>query len=181
MAGKVTVVAKIRAAKGKGDALAALLTEQVGVVRKAEPGCLAYRLRDASRERSMSACHRARCPKARMRWRIVTSTPMGRRRISRALSALFDAMGYTVRRKRPPSWGSDAFLDQERWLRDAPVRVVFDVGANDGDTVDGGSNPAPTTTISAPPVSASAPPTSVSESATSASAEQIPSTLDAVA
>jgi len=60
---------------------------------------------------------------------------MGQRRISRALSALFDAMGYTVRRKRPPSWGSDAFLDQERWLRDAPVRVVFDVGANDGDTV----------------------------------------------
>lgn len=56
--------------------------------------------------------------------------------------------------------------------------------ANDGDTVDGGSNPAPTptTTISAPPVSASSSPaTSVSESATSASAEQIPSTLDAVA
>ena len=53
--------------------------------------------------------------------------------------------------------------------------------ANDGDTVDGGSNPAPTTPISAPPVSASASPTSVSESATSASAEQIPSTLDAVA
>ncbi|HEY5862114.1 MAG TPA: putative quinol monooxygenase [Casimicrobiaceae bacterium] len=40
----VTVVARIRAAQGKGDALAALLTEQVGVVRKAEPGCLAYRL-----------------------------------------------------------------------------------------------------------------------------------------
>ena len=39
----VTVVARIRAAQGKGDALAALLTEQVGVVRKAEPGCLVYR------------------------------------------------------------------------------------------------------------------------------------------
>lgn len=39
-----TVVAKLRAAKGKGDALAALLTEQAGVVRKAEPGCLAYRV-----------------------------------------------------------------------------------------------------------------------------------------
>jgi quinol monooxygenase YgiN len=39
----VTVVAVIRAAKGKGDALAALLTEQAGVVRKAEPGCLVYR------------------------------------------------------------------------------------------------------------------------------------------
>ena len=44
MKGEVTVVAKIRAAAGKGDALAALLTEQVGVVRKAEPGCTAYRL-----------------------------------------------------------------------------------------------------------------------------------------
>ncbi len=39
-----TVVARLRAAKGKGDAMAALLTEQVDVVRKAEPGCLAYRL-----------------------------------------------------------------------------------------------------------------------------------------
>jgi quinol monooxygenase YgiN len=39
----ITVVAKMRAAKGKGDALAALLTEQAGVVRKAEPGCLVYR------------------------------------------------------------------------------------------------------------------------------------------
>jgi quinol monooxygenase YgiN len=43
MADVLTVVAKIRAAKGKGDALAALLAEQAGVVRKAEPGCLAYR------------------------------------------------------------------------------------------------------------------------------------------
>jgi quinol monooxygenase YgiN len=39
----VTVVAKIRAAKGKGDALAALLEEQAAAVRKAEPGCLVYR------------------------------------------------------------------------------------------------------------------------------------------
>src|SRR5581483_7017522 len=39
----VTVVAKIRAARGKGDALAALLKEQAGVVRKNEPGCLVYR------------------------------------------------------------------------------------------------------------------------------------------
>jgi len=39
-----TVVAKLRAAKGKGDALAALLTEQADVVRSAEPGCLAYRV-----------------------------------------------------------------------------------------------------------------------------------------
>ncbi len=43
MAGVLTVVAKIRAAEGKGDALAALLTEQVAAVRSAEPGCLVYR------------------------------------------------------------------------------------------------------------------------------------------
>ena len=43
MADVITVVAKIRAAKGKGDALAALLKEQAGVVRKNEPGCLVYR------------------------------------------------------------------------------------------------------------------------------------------
>ncbi len=40
---KVYVVAKLRAAKGKGDALAALLTEQAAAVRAAEPGCLVYR------------------------------------------------------------------------------------------------------------------------------------------
>jgi len=43
MADVLTVVARIRAAKGKGDALAALLTEQVVAVRQAEPGCLVYR------------------------------------------------------------------------------------------------------------------------------------------
>lgn len=43
MADVLTVVAKIRAAKGKGDALAALLAEQATVVKKAEPGCLVYR------------------------------------------------------------------------------------------------------------------------------------------
>jgi quinol monooxygenase YgiN len=43
MANVLAVVAKIRAAKGKGDALAALLKEQVAAVRKAEPGCLVYR------------------------------------------------------------------------------------------------------------------------------------------
>jgi len=43
MANMLTVVAKLRAAKGKGDALAALLTEQAAVVRNAEPGCLVYR------------------------------------------------------------------------------------------------------------------------------------------
>jgi len=44
----VAVVARLRAAKGKGEALAALLTEQVGVVRREEPGCLAYRLHRAA-------------------------------------------------------------------------------------------------------------------------------------
>jgi quinol monooxygenase YgiN len=43
MAEVVTVVAKIRAAKGKGDALAALLKEQAAAVHKAEPGCIVYR------------------------------------------------------------------------------------------------------------------------------------------
>ena len=43
MADVVTVVAKIRAAKGKGDVLAALLQEQAAAVRKAEPGCIVYR------------------------------------------------------------------------------------------------------------------------------------------
>lgn len=38
-----TVVAKLRAASGKGDALAALLVEQAAAVRSAEAGCLAYR------------------------------------------------------------------------------------------------------------------------------------------
>lgn len=43
MADVLSVVAKIRAARGKGDALAALLKEQVAAVRQAEPGCLVYR------------------------------------------------------------------------------------------------------------------------------------------
>lgn len=50
MANALTVVAKIRAAKGKGDALAALLTEQCAAVRSAEPGCLAYRLHRSARD-----------------------------------------------------------------------------------------------------------------------------------
>ena len=35
---------------GKADALAAMLTEQVGVVRNAEPGCLAYRLHRSTQD-----------------------------------------------------------------------------------------------------------------------------------
>ncbi len=50
MADAVTVVARIRAATGKGDALAALLTEQASVVRAAEPGCLVYRVHRATRD-----------------------------------------------------------------------------------------------------------------------------------
>jgi quinol monooxygenase YgiN len=50
MADAVTVVAKIRAAKGKGDALAALLTEQSAAVRKAESGCLVYRLHRSAKD-----------------------------------------------------------------------------------------------------------------------------------
>jgi len=42
MTGKVTVVARINAAKGKGDQLAALLQEQAATVRAAEPGCIDY-------------------------------------------------------------------------------------------------------------------------------------------
>ncbi len=44
MKGLLTVVARLRAAKGKGDALAALLIEQCGVILKSEPGCLVYRI-----------------------------------------------------------------------------------------------------------------------------------------
>src|SRR6266545_2779893 len=45
MANVLTVVAKI-----KGDALATLLAEQAGVVRKAEPGCLVYRPHRSSKD-----------------------------------------------------------------------------------------------------------------------------------
>jgi quinol monooxygenase YgiN len=42
MSNVLTVVARLRAAAGKGDALAALLAEQVATVRGTEQGCLAY-------------------------------------------------------------------------------------------------------------------------------------------
>jgi (4S)-4-hydroxy-5-phosphonooxypentane-2,3-dione isomerase len=42
MANEIIVIAKLRAAPGKGDALAALLVEQAAAVRAAEPGCLVY-------------------------------------------------------------------------------------------------------------------------------------------
>jgi quinol monooxygenase YgiN len=50
MANVLTVVARIRAAKGKGDALAALLYEQAEVVRRAEPGCLIYRVHRSTQD-----------------------------------------------------------------------------------------------------------------------------------
>jgi quinol monooxygenase YgiN len=50
MVNVLTVVARLRAAKGKSDALAALLAEQVAVVRNAEPGCLIYRVHRSTRE-----------------------------------------------------------------------------------------------------------------------------------
>ena len=44
----VAVVARLRAAKGRGDALAELLTEQAAVVLADEPGCLVYRVHRAA-------------------------------------------------------------------------------------------------------------------------------------
>jgi quinol monooxygenase YgiN len=50
MADVLTVVAKVRAAKGKGDALAAFLKDQVKAVRAAEPGCLVYRAHRSTKD-----------------------------------------------------------------------------------------------------------------------------------
>ena len=50
MSKEVIVVARIRAAAGKGDALAGLLTEQAAAVRAAEPACLAYRVGRSARD-----------------------------------------------------------------------------------------------------------------------------------
>ena len=50
MADVFTVVATIRATAGKGDALAAFLTEQTAVVLREEPGCLAYRLHRSTKD-----------------------------------------------------------------------------------------------------------------------------------
>ena len=44
MSNVLIVVARLRAANGKAEALAALLSEQAAVVRSAEPGCLVYRV-----------------------------------------------------------------------------------------------------------------------------------------
>jgi autoinducer 2-degrading protein len=50
MANIITIIAKLRAASGKGDALEALLTEQAAVVRAQEPGCLVYRPHRSTRD-----------------------------------------------------------------------------------------------------------------------------------
>jgi quinol monooxygenase YgiN len=50
MANMLTVIATLRAAQGKGDALAALLIEQAAAVRQAEPGCLAYRVHRSTKD-----------------------------------------------------------------------------------------------------------------------------------
>jgi quinol monooxygenase YgiN len=47
MTKEVTVFARLRAVPGKGDALAALMSELVATVRAKEPGCVAYRLNRA--------------------------------------------------------------------------------------------------------------------------------------
>ena len=44
MGNVLTVVARLRAAQDKGDALAALLSEQASIVRNQEPGCAVYRV-----------------------------------------------------------------------------------------------------------------------------------------
>jgi quinol monooxygenase YgiN len=50
MVNVLTVVAKLRAARGKGDALAALLAEQAAVILNAEPGCLVYRVHRSTKD-----------------------------------------------------------------------------------------------------------------------------------
>ncbi len=44
MANVLSVIAKLSAKPGQGDALAPILREQVAAVLKAEPDCLVYRL-----------------------------------------------------------------------------------------------------------------------------------------
>ncbi|MEO6238148.1 MAG: FkbM family methyltransferase [Vicinamibacterales bacterium] len=52
-----------------------------------------------------------------------------------ATLSTFDRLGYQIRRKRAPGWGEDPYRDQQRLLEGTPTQVVFDVGANAGDTV----------------------------------------------
>ena len=50
MADVLTVIARLKAAPGKEDAMAALLMEQVAIVRDTEPGTLVYRAHRSTRE-----------------------------------------------------------------------------------------------------------------------------------
>ena len=50
-----TVIARIRAAKGRGDALALLLAEQARAVLAAEPGCRVYRVHRSTRDPDLFA------------------------------------------------------------------------------------------------------------------------------
>jgi FkbM family methyltransferase len=56
--------------------------------------------------------------------------------LTRAARSVLTRVGLDIRRAVAPRWGSDAFLDQARLLQSLPVEVVFDGGANVGDTVD---------------------------------------------
>ena len=49
----ITVVARVHATEGKAEQLQALLIEQVAAVRKAEPGCLNYRLHRSDTDRNL--------------------------------------------------------------------------------------------------------------------------------
>ncbi len=53
MPGPITVIAKIRAAEGKASLLEALLLEQAAAVRKAEPGCMSYKLHQSETDPSL--------------------------------------------------------------------------------------------------------------------------------
>lgn len=74
---------------------------------------------------------------------------MAQRRIRHAVSAALARLGYRIRRTEPPGWGEDAFLDQQRLLAGSPVTVVFDVGANHGETVSAYRAFFPTATVHA--------------------------------
>ena len=50
MTQSITVVARVRAAPNKGDALATLLQEQAAVVRDREPGCMMYRVHRSTKD-----------------------------------------------------------------------------------------------------------------------------------
>ena len=92
MADVLTVVAKIRAVKGKGDALAALLKEQVAVVTKAEPGCLD--LPPASLQQGPRPLHLLRAVQGRRRLRAASQGAVpGRLPRAPALNALETVTG----------------------------------------------------------------------------------------